>query len=94
MTSPFSELRNAISLIFDFLESSDVKVSDFAFLWSFPRQHLLDSDRFPKKDCLFERDYASARESFLCRRPLLSTPNERREPGLSFKLLRSGGGHP
>ena len=94
MTSPFSELRNAISLIFDFLESSDVKVSDFGFLWSFPRQHLLDSGRFPKKDWFCEPDYASVRALFRCRRPLLSTPNERREPGLSFKLLRSGGGHP
>jgi len=94
LTSPLSELRNAISLIFDFLESSDVKVSDFGFLWSFPRQHLLDPGRFPKKDWFCEPDYDSVRALLRCRGSLLSTPNERREQGLSFKLLRSDGGYP
>ena len=87
-------LRKSSSIIFGFLESLEVAVTGIGVFRSFPRQHLLDSGRFPKKYCLFERDYASARESFLCRRPLLSTPNERREQGLSFKLLRSDGGYP
>ena len=94
MTSPFSELRNVISLIFSFLESSYLEVFYLGFLWSFPRQHLLDSGRFPKKDWFCEPDYASVRALLRCRGSLLSTPNERREPGLSFKLLRSDGGYP
>ena len=87
-------LRKSISIIFGFLESLEVAVTGIGVFRSFPRQHLLDSGRFPKKDWFCEPDYASVRALFLCRRPLLSTPNERREPGLSFKLLRSGGGHP
>ena len=88
LVPPFSILRNAINLIFCFLESSWIKVSNVLVLWSFWTPWSFDPDRFRPGQAIFCYIHSHGRGTCRSSMLALSSAIERRARGLSFPLLK------